>query len=275
MLRAWRQTNPGCMWLVLLAPCAWFVLLPLVAGYSFARSARLRAHRLFPPRGECRIEDRQVTWLQKTRAWTAAALTVLLLTLYGRPEDVGEAQQQYMMRLAITPPLLLLSAPFVIAFLFRWATPETKADMRPRVRAAGRSAMWYIAAVTAVPLAVVGLSAAEETGTVASAGETGVPWITLSLFLPLVWVLFFLAFATGPAVRTGFNTAAVHATLPALLTGVLVWEWAVISLLAGGLPPGPPLIQILAFLGGPASVTAVVWWELRVLRTRHGVVLRA
>ncbi|MEV6961699.1 hypothetical protein AB0M97_21360 [Streptomyces sp. NPDC051207] len=28
-------------------------------------------------------------------------------------------------------------------------------------------------------------------------------------------------------------------------------------------------------LGGPASVTAVVWWELRVLRTRHGVVLRA
>jgi hypothetical protein len=26
------------MWLVLLAPCTWFVFLPLVLGYSFARS---------------------------------------------------------------------------------------------------------------------------------------------------------------------------------------------------------------------------------------------
>jgi hypothetical protein len=180
-----------------------------------------------------------------------------------------------MMRIAITPPLLLLSAPVVIAFLFRWATPETKADMRPRVRAAGKSVMWYIAAVTAVPLAVVGISATEETSTASSTGQTDFPRLTLSLFLPLVWVVFFLGFATGPAIRTGFNTATVHATLPALLTGVLVWEWAVISLLAGGLPPDPPLIQILAFLGGPASVTAVVWWELRVLRTRHGVALRA
>jgi hypothetical protein len=263
------------MWLVLLAPCAWFALVPLVAGYSFARSARLQAHRLFPPRGERRIEEPQVIRIQKARAWTAAALSVLLLTLYGKPEDVSEVQQQYMMRLVITPPMLLLSAPVVIAFLFRWATPATKADMRPRVRAAGKSALLYIVAVVVVPLAVVGISMAEEADTASTTGETGFPWLTLAMFLPLVWVVFFLGFATGPAIRTGFNTAAVHATLPALLTGVLVWEWAVISLLAGGLPPGPPLVQILAFLGGPASVTAVVWWELRVLRTRHGVVLRA
>ncbi|MEU5362069.1 hypothetical protein ABZ354_00920 [Streptomyces sp. NPDC005925] len=275
MFGAWRRSNPGCMWLVLLAPCAWIALVPLVAGYSFARSARLRAHRLFPPRGARRIEDPQVTRLQKARAWTAAALSVLLLALYGKPEDVSGVQQQYMMRIVITPPLLLLSAPVVIGFLFRWATPATKADMRPRVRAAGKSALLYIGAVVAVPLAVAGIGMVEEADAASTTGEAGFPWLTLAMFLPLVWTVFFLGFATGPAVRTGFNTAAVHATLPALLTGVLVWEWALISLLAGGLPPGPPLIQVLAFLGGPASVTAVVWWELRVLRVRHGVALRA
>ncbi|WP_265584736.1 hypothetical protein [Streptomyces justiciae] len=36
----------------------------------------------------------------------------------------------------------------------------------------------------------------------------------------------------------------------------------------------PPLISRLAFLGGPASVTALAWWEIRRPRTRHGVLLR-
>jgi len=94
------------------------------------------------------------------------------------------------------------------------------------------------------------------------------------LMVPLQWLLFFLAFATGPAVRSGFNSAEVHAALPALLTGVLVWEFAIISLAAGGPPPGPPLVSLLAFVGGPASVCAVAWWEVHRLRTRHGVRLR-
>lgn len=67
----------------------------------------------------------------------------------------------------------------------------------------------------------------------------------------------------------------MHAALPALLTGLLVWEFAAISPATGGMPPGPPLIQILALLGGPASVTAVAWWEIGRLRDRHGVRLRA
>ncbi|KDN78506.1 membrane protein [Streptomyces olindensis] len=263
------------MWLVLLAPCTWFTIVPLVACYSFARSARVRAHRLFPPHGHRVGDDRQVVRVQKTRAWVAAVMSLLLLAVYGTPEDAVEARELYIMRLAVTPPLLLLSAPVVIAVLFRWASAQTRSAMRVRVRAALRSAGWYIGAVTALPLlggAIVLLGRKQE----ASSGSPGAaPWLILAAALPLVWLLFFVGFATGPAIRTGFNTAAVHAALPALLTGTLVWEFTVISLLAGGLPPGPPVVQVLAVLGGPASVTAVAWWEIRRLRARHGVTLRA
>jgi hypothetical protein len=263
------------MWLVLLAPCTWFAFLPLMACYSFARSARIRAHRLFPPHGHRAVDDRHVTRVQKARAWTAAVMSLLLLGMYGRPEDVSEAQEQYMMRLAVTPPLLLLSAPVVIAVLFRVASAQTRSAMRLRVRAALKSAGWYLGAVTALPL-LGGAIILLDRNQAPSAGPSDIAsWLILAAALPLVWLLFFIGFATGPAVRTGFNTAAVHAALPALLTGTLVWEFAVISLVAGGLPPGPPVIQALAVVGGPASVTAVVWWEISRLRTLYGVTLRA
>jgi hypothetical protein len=274
LLRAGRPRIHGCAWALLLFPCTWSVVLPLLAGYSFVRSARRRAHALFPPRGERRIEDPQVTRLQKARAWTAIAMSLLLLAAYGKPEDIGEAQEQYMMRLVITPPLLLLSAPVVIAVLFRWASPEARARMRPRMRAAGRSALWYVGAVTAVPLLIATMAWADRGTSSTAQTWSDFPWLALAATIPCFWLLFFLGFATGPAIRTGFNSAGLHAALPALLTGVLVWEFAVISLAAGGLPPGPPLIKVLAFLGGPASVTAVAWWEIHRLRTRYGVALR-
>ncbi|MER6673392.1 hypothetical protein [Streptomyces sp. NPDC000983] len=273
LLRGGRDRIHGCVWVAALLPCTAFLTLPLMAGYVFARSARHRAHLLFPPRGHRRIEDPDVARVQRVRAWTAVAMSVLLLVVYGKPEDVSEAQQQYMTRLAVTPPLLLLSGPVVITFLFRMASPAAKAYMRPRLRAAGRSALAYVGAVTALPLLVVGLVMVEVRGR--GDLDPGFPWAQLALTAPFFWLLFFLAFATGPAVRTGFNSAGVHAALPALLTAVLVWEFTLISLVTGGLPPGPPAVQVLAVLAGPLSVTAVVRWELHRLRTRHGVTLRA
>ncbi|MCX5330352.1 hypothetical protein [Streptomyces sp. NBC_00140] len=269
LLRGGRPRVHGCVWAFLLLPCTWFVVPALMAGYVFARSARVRAHRLFPPRAHRLYDDPYVRRLQKTRAMSAALMTLGLLIVYGKPEDFGQAQEQYMMRLVVTPPLLLLSAPVVIAVLFRWAPSHARPHMGQRVRAAGKAALWYVGAVTAIPLIMGGVFLLERESASADA-----PWATVPLMVPLFWLLFFLVFATGPAVRSGFNAAEVHAALPALLTGTLVWEFALISLAAGGLPPGPPLIQVLAFLCGPASVSAVAWWEIRRLSTRHGVLLR-
>ncbi|MET7437608.1 hypothetical protein ACWERY_14420 [Streptomyces sp. NPDC004082] len=259
----------GCAWSLLLIPCTWAVFLPVVLGYPLARSARRSARRIFPSRGHRRIEDPEVMRVQKTRAWLATLMSVVILVAYGRPEDMAQAEEQFMFRLIVTPWLLLLSTPVVVAMLFRWASPAAKDSMRVRLRAAGRSAVRYIGAFTAVPLLSLGAYGVQQV-----AGPDAAGYTAIALMVPMLWAALFVVFATGPAVRSAFNTAAVHAALPALLTGVLVWEFAVIGLVMGGPPPGPPLVQACSLLGGPASVTAVVWWEVQRLRTRYGVALR-
>ncbi|WP_217184591.1 hypothetical protein [Streptomyces sp. AC495_CC817] len=259
----------GCLW-VLAAMCAWPMVVGLLVGYPLARSARRPARRIFPSRPRHRPLDDDVTRLQRRRAWTATAMSLLILAVYGKPEDVDQAQQQFMMRLTISPWLLLLSAPVVVAALFRWSSPDVRRAMRAPLSTAGKSALWYVGAFTAVPL----LCGAIYYTRVHLAPDMNL-WAPLALLVPLLWVLLFIVFATGPAVRSAFNTVDVHAALPALLTGALVWEFSAINLAVGGLPPGPPLVQLAALVGGPASVTAVAWWEIRRLRTRHGVRLRA
>ncbi|MEV5320839.1 hypothetical protein AB0K92_24865 [Streptomyces sp. NPDC052687] len=274
LLRGTRGQGRGCLWMLMLFTCAGGVILPLMAGYPLLRSGHNKARRVFP-REHHRIVEPDVIRAQQARAWTAAAMSFVILTVYGRPEDIEQAQQQYFLRLGIAPWLLLLSAPAVVALLLRWAVPEARQAMRRNLRAAGRSALWYFGTATCVPLLLLlgfGVSRfAQDAGPTARYLAFGLMCAELAA---LVWAGGFLVFATGPAVRGAFNTAQVHAALPALLTGVMVWEFTAISVVIGGPPPGPPLVQIAALIGGPASVTAVAWWEIHRLRTRHGVVLR-
>ncbi|MFD8079201.1 hypothetical protein ACFV3E_41995 [Streptomyces sp. NPDC059718] len=202
-------------------------------------------------------------------------MSVLILMVYGKPGAMAEAQNQYFMRLAITPWLLLLTAPAVIAVLYYVASPETRARMRPHLGPAGLSALWYFGAFTLLPLlAMVGGATMQLWDKTSASWILMFPLIMCVGYLPMLWVLFFVLFSTGPAIRSAFNTANVHATLPALLTGVLVWEFAAIGPVMGGLPPGPSLIQFGALICGPLSVTAVAWWEIHRLRSLHGVRLR-
>ena len=259
----------GCIW-AMAAMCAWPLVVGLLVGYPLARSARRPARRVFPSRSRHRAPDDDVTRVQRRRAWTATLMSLLILAVYGKPEDVDQAQQQFMMRLTVSPWLLLLSAPVVVAALFRWSSPGARRAMRVPLRTAGKSALWYVGAFTAVPL----LGGAIYYARTRLEPDMNL-WAPLALLVPLLWVLLFIVFATGPAVRSAFNTVDVHPALPALLTGALVWEFSAINLAVGGLPPGPPLVQFAALIGGPASVTAVAWWEIRRLRVRHGVRLRA
>lgn len=259
----------GCLW-ALAAMCAWPMVVGLLVGYPLARSARRPARRIFPSRPRHRTLDDDVLRVQRRRAWTATLMSLLILAVYGKPEDVDQAQQQFMMRLTVSPWLLLLSAPVVVAALFRWSSPDARRAMRAPLRTAGRSALWYVGAFTVLPLLA---GAIYYTRT--RLDQDLNLWAPLALLLPLLWVLLFVVFATGPAVRSAFNTVDVHPALPALLTGALVWEFSAINLAVGGLPPGPPVVQLAALIGGPASVTAVAWWEIRRLRTRYGVRLRA
>ncbi|MEV6398308.1 hypothetical protein AB0M39_26625 [Streptomyces sp. NPDC051907] len=259
----------GCVW-ALLFPCFGSLLLTVLVTYPLARSARIKSRVVFPVNSQRRAHDDEVARLQKTRAWIALAASVLILLAYGTAEDWQQAQDQFMVRWAMTPLLLLISAPMVVAVLFWYARPSSRADMRSRLRPAVRSVLWYFGALAVAP-AYIAMTLLLGGGVEENA--VGV-LLTVGLLVPMLWVALFVVFSTRAAVRTAFNTTDVHPALPALLTGVLVWEFAVVSLAMGGLPPGPPLVQFLAVLGGPASVSAVAWWEIVRLRTRYGVTLR-
>lgn len=249
--------------------CVWPALTVLI-GYPLARSARRQARRKFPAHSIRRYHDPEVWRVQKTRAWAALGASFLILVAYGTEADWNEVQEQYFFRLAITPWLLLLTTPLVLLVLFRLAPPAARPGMRARLRPAVRSVLWYFGAFTAVPLLFAGVMLLGQS----YRNSPLSPLVTLVLLLPVLWVLFFVVFASTAAIGTAFSTAEVHAALPALLTGVLVWELAAINLATAGMPPGPPLVQICAVIGGPASVTAIAWWELTRLRTRYGVTLR-
>ncbi|WP_338058264.1 hypothetical protein [Streptomyces roseifaciens] len=277
MLKGRREhMRPGVL-LVLLLPFLWWLTLPLLVGYQLARTSRRMARRIFPVRPEGYIEDPEALRVQRVRAWVALVVSGVLLAAFGDWQDVWEAQRQLLEGVLFAPWLALLSAVAVVAPLFWAARPETRRAMRTQLWPAGRSALWYFGAWVLVPLLF--MAAAKGMGLLPSSanGLFGLLLRVSVLFVcwaPFWWVIFFLCFASGPALRHAFNLSAVHAALPALVTTVLVWALALRGLSSGGLPPGPVPLGVCAFLGGPASVTALAWWEIHRLRQRHGVRLR-
>lgn len=72
-----------------------------------------------------------------------------------------------------------------------------------------------------------------------------------------------------------FRMADLHETVPPLLATLLVWEVALFDVLRGAYEGVPLGVRLVFLLGAPLTVTAAAMWELRRLRTRHGITLRA
>ncbi|MEU1667150.1 hypothetical protein ABZ547_26835 [Streptomyces sparsogenes] len=243
--------------------------------YPLARIGRRKARQLFPAPAH-RIQDAAVLRVQRARTWTAAVIGFMILSVYGKPGDMTQAQEQYLLRLMITPWLVILTAPVVLAVLFRRAAPHVRQAMEVRLTAALWSAIWYFGIFTLVPvLALAAHYGGQFSGplTTTSMGLLLFKLLAFGVFGPVIWALGLVLVSTGPAFRSAFNTSGLHPALPAILTGALVWEFMAVSLATGGLPPGPPLVGVCALLGGPVSVTAVAWWEIHRLRTRYGISL--
>ncbi|MGW4049947.1 hypothetical protein ACWENA_03890 [Streptomyces sp. NPDC004779] len=257
----------GCAWALMLF-CLWpFMLFAL--WYPLARTAARQAHRRFPVQAYPRVVDPFMKRVQDARAWAALAASFLILLVYGTGQDLEELQAQYLLRVTTTPWLVLLTAPLIILVVFRLAPPSARPFMRSHLGSSGRAALWYFGAFTAVPLLFATMVALSELF------ESFRPVITIGLLFPSVWMLSYVVFASLTLVPSVFGLSRVHAALPALVTGVLVWELAAVNLAFSGMPPGPVPVQLAAILGSPASVTALAWWELRRLRERYGVQLRA
>ncbi|GHJ34567.1 hypothetical protein Sm713_01760 [Streptomyces sp. TS71-3] len=257
--------------LVLVFPLLWWLTVPLLVTYQLARTARRMARRVFPVHPAGWVEDPEVSRAQQVRAWLALVISVALLAAFGGWQDLPG---QFLQQLLFAPWLALLSAVVVVALLFWAARPDTRRAMRTQLWPAGRSALWYFGAWTLVPIILT--AAGPVMGLLPSSvnGLFGLLlWMSVMFvcWAPFWWVIFFLSFATGPALRHAFNLSAVHAVLPALVTTALVWVFAFLRLSSDGLGPGPVPLAVCVFLGGPVSVTALAWWEIHRLRRLHGV----
>ncbi|QES42164.1 hypothetical protein DEJ49_15240 [Streptomyces venezuelae] len=235
------------------------------------RSARRRAEALFNRPGAGRVEDSLVTRVQLWRAIAGATATLYLIYTYGADDGWSGVANDGVVKLILAPLLLILTGPLVVLAFIRYAPADQRHVLRSRLGAPLKAVAWYVGILIGVALILAGsaLLLKQNYGTLLNG------LVALALLIGLIWLLPFLAFASAYAARYAFNTANVHAALPAALTVVLVWELMLCSVaLDGGLPHGPPLAQWSAILGGPVSVTAVALWELHRMRTRHGVRIR-
>lgn len=254
-----RRTRSGCAF--------WFVspLVPVI------RSARRRAEAIFNQPGEGRVVDPVVSRVQLWRAVIGAVASFSLVYAYGADDGWSGVANDGVVKMILAPLLLILTGPLAVLGFIRYAPAEQRPLLRSRLRAPLKAVGWWVGILAGVVLALVGsaLLLKQNYGTLLNG------LVALALLIGLIWLLPFLLFSSAYAARYAFNTSNVHAALPAFLTVVLVWELMLCSVaLDGGLPHGPPLAQWSAVLGGPVTVTAVALWELRRMRTRHGVRIR-
>ncbi|MEC4016552.1 hypothetical protein [Streptomyces sp. H27-D2] len=233
------------------------------------RSSRRRAEALFNQPGGGRVDDPVVFRVQAWRAALGAATSLLLIYAYGTDGGWSGAVDNGFEKIVMAPLLLIVTGPLVILGLIQAAPAAHRGLLRSRLRAPVKAVAWYIGVLVICGVVLVGgTTAMEEVPSPANG------LIAMGLLAALVWLVPFFLFASVNAARYAFNTAHVHAALPALLTVALVWELTLFSMALDGLPHGPPAAQLAMAFGGPITVTAVALWELRRLRTRHGVRVR-
>ncbi|MFC5146628.1 hypothetical protein [Streptomyces aureoversilis] len=238
------------------------------------RHARRHANSIFATAGPGRTTDPVIGRVQTARAVVGALTTFGLISVYGVDGGWSAVFEDGLTKLFVAPLVLLLVGPLVIAGFIWYVPPQHRPVLRSRLRYPLRAIAWYLG----IPLGAVAGFAVLALLLKVSQGifalQAVISLAILIVGLPfLVWAAAFLVFSSGSAARYAFNTADVHAALPAVLTAVLVWVLNVVQL-GDGLPNGPLGVQMAAFLGGPLSVTAVSAWELHVLRTRHNVRVR-
>lgn len=249
----------------------WFLSAPYIV-VAVIRSAHRVATRLFVQEGYGRIEDRTVDRVQVARTVLGAVATVGLFLAYGVEEDGWEGVATGgFANMIITPVLLIVGGPLIVLGFLYYAPPHLRPHLRSRLGAPLKAVGWYLLTVLVLAATVVGIGQASDANVRGWQGFL----VGIGGLAVLGWGIPFFLLASLYSARSAFNTAHVHPMLPPVVTGALVWVLAIFNVIDSGVPQGPPVVQYCSLLGGPLSVTAVSLWEMRRMRTRYGVTVRA
>ncbi|WP_107089527.1 hypothetical protein [Streptomyces sp. WM6368] len=259
---------------------------PPVAGWPSAPVPPAAARRLtfgqlfnpiavgravFTPSRPDRVHDPMVKRVQILRtAVGLVAITWMLLT-YGLAADADAVVDDRFGQIRTALIVLAVTFPVAVAaFIAAARPPHRRLFLRRAAKPAG--ALLALVVTLAVPRLITGLGYVDEhTDWTASAGRV-VLLFALGAFL--LWLAPFALYGIGQSLVHVFRTADLHETVPPLLAMLLVWELALSDLFRGAYDSVPLGARLAFLLGAPLSVTVVAMWELRRLRTRHGITLR-
>ncbi|WP_326667816.1 hypothetical protein [Streptomyces sp. NBC_01257] len=199
------------------------------------------------------------------------AVTWMLLS-YGPAADADDVMDDRFGQIRTTLIALGVTFPVAVAAFVMAARPPNR---RLFLRRVGKpvGALLALVVTLASPRLVTGLGyVGENTDWTASAGRV-VLLFALGAFL--LWLAPFALYGIAQSLVHVFRTADLHETVPPLLATLLVWEVALFDVFRGAYDGVSTGVRVAFVLGAPLTVTAVAMWELRRLRTRHAITLRA
>lgn len=226
---------------------------------------------VFTPSRPDRVHDPAVKKVQVVRTVLGLVAITWMLLSYGLASNADAVMDDRFGQIRTTLIVLAVTFPAAVAVFIAAARPPNR---RLFLRRAGKPAGALLALVVTLgtPRLITGMGlVTEDTNWTASAGRV-VLLFALGAFL--LWLGPFGLYGIAQSLVHVFRTADLHETVPPLLATLLVWEVALFDVFRGAYDGAPFGVRMAFILGAPLSVTAVAMWELRRLRTRHGITLR-
>ncbi|OEV06046.1 hypothetical protein [Streptomyces oceani] len=228
------------------------------------------ARRVYHPSRQDRVIDPTVARIQVLRSVVGLVALVWAALTYQLVGDVTEIVDERFTQLVTSVVVLVVTFPVFFGLFLAAARPQARRVLlRRSVKPLG--AMLAIIGSTAV------LTGSVLGGVLAGQGYTSGLGMLLSVVLTFFlacWLLPFTFRGLLYSVVHVFRTADIHETVPPLLATLLVVEMTVVDLISGAYEGAPGLVRLALLLGPLISVGAVSLWELRRLRTRHGLTIR-
>ncbi|MFD3525356.1 hypothetical protein [Streptomyces sp. NPDC058653] len=227
--------------------------------------------RVFKPSRPDRVQDPVVSRIQIIRTVVGLAVVAWILLSYDVVADADGVIDDRMSQAGTTFILLMVTFPLVVVGFVAAARPPNRGMLLRRVGRPAAALAVLVASVT-VPrlLTYSGYDPRDHV----RPDPTGILTV-LGGFWFLYWFCPFVLYGIVQSLVHVFRTADIHETVPPVLTILLVWELALVDAARGAYDSAPFGARTALTLGPPLAVTVVAMWELRRLRTRHGVTLRA
>ncbi|MFH8784881.1 hypothetical protein [Streptomyces roseoverticillatus] len=237
-----------------------------------------------------RVEDKLISGMQLARTVLGLVAAVWLVAAYPLSGGGQEFVLGKLLELAFSCGILAAGSIIGITAFLIASTPDRRRDFAARLRGPISAALLLAAGPLCIWLSVETLKGDLIDGQDLKdffSGFTGPGVIcTVLAFLALAigWLAaiavllgssVYTLLATYLCVFTCFMARDVHQLLPALISPLLVWSLFAFQMFNGPDVAAPPEVLYTFMLGGPLSVTALSVWEVRRLRIRHGITLRA